>query len=146
MTPAELLKKIHLFKDASPDELVALTAIAEKKSYLVEENVYRTGETPDALFIIEMGTVDVILKDKDLPTMSLGSGQCLGEMAFFERSPRIASAVTREPTSILRIPFDKLDKVLLDNPNLARTFYQNACSVMAKVLRGIAPDMSRRYF
>ena len=146
MEPRELLKTIYLFRDASPDDLAAIAAIAEEKSYMLGETIYSSGDISDALFVIEMGTVDVTLKGKDIAVASVGSGQALGEMAFFERSQRLASAVTRESTKALRVPYDKLDRVLSGRPDLALAFYKRACGLLAKELRVIAPDLSRRYF
>jgi len=145
MEPRDALKNIYLFRDASPEDLAALAAVAERKAYMVEEYVYRTGDSPDALFVIESGTIDVILKDKDIPLGSIGAGQSLGEMAFFERSERVASAITREPTHLLRLPFAKLDQVFATHPKLASTFYYRACVFCARMLRTLAPDVNRRY-
>ena len=145
MEPRDALKNIYLFRDASPEDLAALAAVAERKAYMVEEYLYRTGDTPDALFIIESGTIDVILKDKDTPLASVGAGQSLGEMAFFERSERVASAITREPTHLLYLPFAKLDQVFAAHPKLASTFYYRVCVFCARMLRTLAPDVNRRY-
>ena len=145
MEPRDALKNIYLFRDTSPEDLAALAAIAERKAYMVEEYIYRTGDTPDALFVIESGTIDVILKDKDSPLASVGAGQSLGEMAFFERSERVASAITREPTHLLRLPFAKLDEVFAAHPKLASTFYYRACAFCARMLRTLAPDVNGRY-
>ena len=146
MDPRSVLKNIYLFRDATPEDLAAVAAIAEEKAYMVAEYIYHAGDTPDAMFIIESGTIDVILKDQEIPVGSAGSGQALGEMAFFERGERLASAITHEPTHVLRIPFAKLDQVLADHPALAIALYRRACSFLARTLRTVAPDLNRRYF
>lgn len=142
----DVLKNTYLFRDASPQDLAAVAAIAEQKAYMVGEHVYRTGDIPDALLIIESGTIDVTLKDQEVPFGSVGAGQAIGEMAFFERSGRLASACTREPTHLIRLPFQKLDQLLAERPNLAITFYHHACKFLARQLRTVAPDLNRRYF
>ena len=146
MEPRDVLKNIYLFRDADPEDLAAVAAIAERKAYMAGEYIYRSGDIPDALLIVESGTIDVILKDKDVTVASIGSGQALGEMAFFERTGRLASALAREPTHLIRLPFDRLDKVLAERPNLAITFYRHACVFFARQLRAVAPDLNRRYF
>jgi CRP-like cAMP-binding protein len=112
---------------------------------MVAEYLYHAGDLPDTFFVIQWGTVDVILKDKDIPIGSVGSGQPLGEMAFFVREKRLASAITREPTHLICLPFAKLDQVLVDHPNLALLFYRRACVVLTQLLRAMAPDVNRRY-
>ena len=146
MEPRDVLKNIYLFRDASQQDLVAVAAIAEQKAYMVGEYIYHSGDVPDALYIVEYGTIDVTLKDNDLTVASVGAGQALGEMAFFERTGRLASARTREPTHLLRLPFERLDHVLGEHPNLAITFYRHACVFFARQLRTVAPDLNRRYF
>ncbi len=145
MDARDVLKSIPSFRDASPEDLAALAAVAEHKSYMVEEYVYRTGDVPDAFFVIESGTIDVVIKDKDHPVASVGACQSLGEMAFFERDKRIATAMTREPTRVLRLPFDKVDEVFAAHPQLATAFYHRACVFFARLLRTLAPDVNRRY-
>ena len=146
MEPRDVLKNIYLFRDASPQDLAAVAAIAERKAYMVGEYLYHAGDIPDGLLVIESGTIDIVLKDNDLTVASVGAGQALGEMAFFERTGRLASALTRESTHLIRLPFDKLDKVLADHPNLAMAFYRHACVFFARQLRALAPDLNRRYF
>lgn len=146
MKPAELLKQIYLFRDASPQNLAAVAAIAEPRIYIAGEYVYHVGDIPDALFVIESGTIDVTLKDQDIPIASVGAGQALGEMAFFEREGRLASAVAHEVTHLIRLPFAKLDQLFAQQPNLATSFYRHACVFFARQLRTVAPDLHRRYF
>ncbi len=146
MKPRELLKQIYLFHEATPQNLAALAAIAEPKIYIAGEYVYHVGDIPDALFVIESGTIDVTLKDQDIPIASIGAGQSLGEMAFFERSGRLASAVAHEVTHLIRLPFAKLDQLFDQQPNLAMSFYRHACVFFARQLRTVAPDLHRRYF
>jgi CRP/FNR family cyclic AMP-dependent transcriptional regulator len=146
MDPRDLLRDIYLFRDAAPQDLAAVAAIAERKVYMVGEYIYQSGDTPDALFIIESGTIDITLKDKDVPLASVGAGQALGELAFFERAERLASAFTRERTHVIRLPFAKLDEVFTKHPNLAMIFYRHACVFFSRQLRAVAPDLNRRYF
>ena len=146
MDPRDVLKSIYLFRDITPDDLAALADITERKSYMVEEYLYRTGDIPDVFFVVESGTIDVIIKDKEHPVATVGTGQALGEMAFFERSARVASAITREPTHVLQLPFAKLDELFSARPKLAAAFYQRCCVFFARLLRTLAPDVNRRYF
>lgn len=142
----DLLKDIYLFRDATPQDLAAVAAIAERKVYMVGEYIYQSGDASDALFIIESGTIDVTLKDKEVPLATVGAGQALGELAFFERSERLASAFTREPTHVVRLPFAKLDQIFAKHPNLAMIFYRRACAFLSRQLRAVVPDLNRRYF
>jgi hypothetical protein len=46
----------------------------------------------------------------------------------------------------VRIPFDRLEQLLLERPDFALGFYRNACGFLAKHLRTLITDMDRRYF
>src|SRR5689334_9202482 len=109
MDAKQLLKRISLFGDASAEDVAAVAAIAEEKVYIGGEFVCHAGDTPEAVFIIDSGTIDIALKDKDIPVGSVGGGQALGHLAFFDRRARVASAIAREATHVLRLPFARLD-------------------------------------
>jgi CRP-like cAMP-binding protein len=145
MDKKELLKNFYLFAGVTPKDLQALEAIAERNSYIAGDLVYGEGDVADALFIIEMGAVDIVPRGKETVFTTIGSGQGFGELAFFERGKRPASASARERTYLLRIPFERFSKVLADRPELALVVYRNACSFFAKHFRAIALDLNRRY-
>jgi CRP-like cAMP-binding protein len=146
MDKQALLKGIYLFKDATDEELARLSQIAEPKKYLQGELVFNEGDEADAIFIVEVGTVDMVPTGKELAVVSIGSGQALGEVAFFRRGPRPGSARAREKSDLLRIPFDRLEPLLAERPGFAMNFYRNACEFLAKHLRTVLGDVNRRYF
>ena len=76
----------------------------------------------------------------------MGSGQTLGELAFFQPGKRFATATARERTQVARLSFDKLTQLLTQRPTLALLFYRNACTFLAKHVRELAADRDRRYF
>jgi len=145
MDQRELLKNFYLFTGVTSKDLEALEAIAERKSYIAGDLVYGEGDVADALFIIEMGAVDIVPRGKEMVFTTIGSGQGFGELAFFERGKRPASASARERTYLLRIPFERFSKVLADRPELALIVYRNVCAFFAKHFRAIALDLNRRY-
>ncbi len=146
MTSVELLKQTNLFGDASAEDLAAVAAIGEKKVYIGGDVVCHAGSVPDAMFVVESGTLDITLMDQDVPIGSVGAGQALGHLAFFDRRARVASAVAREATHLLRLPFAQIDALLAQRPPLAMTFYRHACGLLARQLFAVAPDLHRRYF
>jgi hypothetical protein len=96
--------------------------------------VYSEGEVADALFLIEMGTADITPMGKETVFVTMGSGQGFGELSFFERGPRPASAYAREPTHLLRIPFARLSQVLAERPELA--LLVGSCCRCGRLLNG----------
>jgi len=145
MDQRELLKNFHLFSGVTSDDLYALDAIAERRICIAGDLVYSEGDVADALFIVEMGTVDVMPRGKEIVFATIGSGQGFGELAFFERGMRPASVFVRERTYLVRIPYERLSKVLAQRPELALLVYRNACAFFAKHFRAMALDLNRRY-
>src|ERR1043166_8506088 len=116
MNKSDLIKNTYLFQWLAADDLSALSGIAEETTVFPGQLVYDIEQVSDALFIIEIGTVDIVVKGKQTPVVTMGSGQTLGELAFFQPSTRFATATARERTELVRIPFEKLAKLLTDRP------------------------------
>ena len=79
MVPAELLKQIYLFRGASPEDLATLAAITEPKDLLPGQSLFRSGDPADAMFYIEMGTVEIVRPGTESVFATLGTGQTVGD-------------------------------------------------------------------
>ena len=145
MDHRELLKNFYLFTDATATDLQALEAISEPRVCIADDAVYHEGETADAMFLVEMGTVDIMPLGKEMVFAEMGSGQGFGELAFFEHGPRPAAAYARELTHLLRIPFAQLVQVLAERPELALLVYRNTCAFFAKHIRKMALTLNHQY-
>jgi CRP/FNR family cyclic AMP-dependent transcriptional regulator len=143
---ADLIRNNYLFRGITADDLSALSRIVEDTVLSQGQTIYDVDQISDAIFIIEMGTVDIVVKGKQAPVITMGSGQTVGELAFFQPGKRFATATVRERTHVMRIAFDKLAELLNDRPSLALIFYRNACTFLAKHVRELAADRDRRYF
>jgi CRP/FNR family transcriptional regulator, cyclic AMP receptor protein len=146
MEHQELLTNVYLFRGATAEDLSALSRIVERKVVIAGDRVYAEGDDPDALFLIEMGRVDVRPEQHRTAIVTLGTGQAFGELGFFARGRRSVSAYAREPTYLLRLPFDKLAKLLDERPALALIVYRNACGYFAAHFGQIALERDRPYF
>ena len=146
MDGQRLLNRIYLFEDATDADIASLIEIATPRKYRQGEFVFNEGDEADAMFVVEMGTVDMVPTGKELAIVTIGSGQAFGEVAFFRRGKRPGSARAREASTVLRIPFDRLEQLLVERPAFALSFYRNACGFLAKHLRTLIKDGDRRYF
>ena len=145
MDQRELLKNFYLFTGVTSNDLQVLETIVERKVCIAGDLVYSEGDVADAMFLVEMGAVDIVPRGKEMVFASIGSGQGFGELAFFERGRRPASAFARERTYLVRIPYERLSKVLAERSDLALLVYRNACAFFAKHFRTMALDLNRRY-
>ena len=146
MASAELLKNVYLFRGANPDDFAALATIVEFKDFLSGDSVFGAGDPADAMFYIAMGTVEIVKPGTGNVFATLGTGQTVGEVAFFYGGKRVGAAAARERTRVLRIPFGRLSTLLTERPGLALVVYRNASAFLAKQLRQLALEINHRYF
>ena len=146
MNKVDLIKNNYLFRDIAASDLSALAGIAEEKDLNAGNLIYEAGQASDAIFIIEMGTVDILPQGRQAPFATMGSGQGLGELGFFYSDKRVATAVARERTQLVRIPFDKLAHLVTERPPFGLIFYRNASMFLAKHVRELALERDHRYF
>jgi CRP-like cAMP-binding protein len=140
MVGESALEYFYLFRSARRADLSRLAQYARRVHYDRGALIVREGEQADALYLIEMGTVEVC-KDA-VVCMTLGSGGTFGEVGFFDPGPCAVSARAVEPCSLIRIPFDRLREALLNQPLLAAVFFQHACTFLARRLRGSWHDLT----
>ena len=89
------------------------------------------------LFIITQGTVEILKKDSSnhLHRIStLSAGDMIGEIAFFDKSPRSASVKTVTKTTLLKINVERLDIALQDH-SLYKKIYRNLAKHFSLRLR-----------
>jgi CRP-like cAMP-binding protein len=145
MDPKSVLKNSYLFRGANEADLDSVMALAERKTLRQGELVYSAGSDADAMFFVEMGTVDITVKGKEIPIITAGTGQSFGELGFFRAAKRPVSALAREQTHLLRVPYDRLTTLLGERPALALAVYRNASGFFAKHLELISFEVDYRY-
>ena len=136
-----MLERFYLFRDAAADDLLAVGDLVTRERYAPLQLIFREGDDAHAMYFIELGTVS-ILKSGSTELTMVGSGREFGELAFFDRGARAASARAREATNVLSIPFVGLSQLLEERPLLALVFYYNASIVLSKRLRRTFDDLS----
>lgn len=77
------------------------------------EELFKEGAQPDAMYVIKKGRLAITkIKGKTKITLAeLKPGDLLGEMAFFDKSPRSAGAMaSMDDTEVIELPFVALDQ------------------------------------
>ena len=122
-----------------PGKVGGMAAIS--KSFGANQFLFREGEPSRAVYLIRKGVVS-IRKAREGSTVELGrvhQNEVLGELSFFDRLPRSASALAMTEVEALEIGFDALDKVYDSVPPYMKAFI----AAMADRLRK-ANDTIRR--
>ena len=141
----ETLKPVYLFRGATDDDLEALAAIAAAEHFPNAARLFDSGHEADSFFVVTVGTVELRAAGKDMAFATRGTGQTFGELPFFRSHLRQASALTRESTHVVRIPYAALERVLAERPALALLFYRNAAAYFAQHLHLLGSERDTPY-
>ncbi len=121
------LKAIQLFAGFDDDEIDAFVDAADRQSVPADHVFFEMGKLNSSLFIICAGSVkiDRLGTADDIPLATLGSGQTFGEMSFMDDSQTTAAVTATEPTEVLEISRESVDKLLDEKPNLGVKLWRN---------------------
>lgn len=101
------LAKSIVFKDLTQNQISVLSScVSEEVALEKNQTLIRQGDTADrSLYIIRTGSVSVQLSHTNPPIeiARLGPGNCVGEMAVLQGTPRSADVIANEPIIALRI-------------------------------------------
>lgn len=120
----QLLAKVELFTELSPDELAAVASVASTRSVAKDTVIFHGGDAADAVYVIASGKVKVVTtstEGKEFILTVLGAGQVFGEMALVEEAPRSASVVTLTAVELLAIKREDFHHLLNTSPGISRS-------------------------
>mgnify|MGYP001565133088 CR=1 FL=1 len=88
------------------------------KKFEAGVEIFSEGAAPTAIFIITKGSVSVRKKTESgfVEIAVIEPGEFLGEVSFFDREPRSASAVALTDVELAEISFAYLDKLFGATP------------------------------
>jgi len=117
-----LLRSIPLFEGLSEEDLQALSATLELRSFKAGQMIFAQGDSGSSLYIIEHGDVNIHLPGEASQRISLkdlGRGEYFGELALFDEKPRSASALATTDTALLELQRSTLENYLDKRPRAA---------------------------
>jgi CRP-like cAMP-binding protein len=90
------------------------------------EVLFREGEPGDTMYVIGGGRIQVTkaVEDGEMVVAELGPGDFLGEMAILMNSPRSATALAVEDTSLMIYDSETFGKLIRSNPSIATRIIQ----------------------
>jgi CRP-like cAMP-binding protein len=100
-----------------------IVAIGSESKHIDDgETLFAAGETTDAGFVIQEGSLVLTAGDAGLdePSTTFGPGTLVGELALLTETVWPATAVAAEPTTVMRISRNLFRKVLEGFPDAAR--------------------------
>jgi CRP/FNR family cyclic AMP-dependent transcriptional regulator len=116
-----LLLKISMFAGLSEEQLEQLARMALQRKVARHTTIVRAGDVTDSLFVIVSGSAKVLNRDsegREVILTLLGAGECFGEMALIDGSPRSADVIANEACELLVIGKRDFTKALAENVDL----------------------------
>jgi CRP/FNR family transcriptional regulator len=137
----ELLRRLPFFRRLSASLRSRVAEVARLKSYERGELIFSEGDPSDAFIVIVSGRVKVFKSTpagKEVILEIFGAGDPLGAVAVYEGAPFFASAMTLEPTQILRIEQSAFFRLLEQDSALVRGLLAGLTVRLAELTRRLA--------
>ena len=118
----ELLARVPLFSELSPEELERIARVAVPRSYPKGVRVFHEGDDSDACYIVREGTLRVTREHSDgraIALATLGRGDIFGELAMLDRGLRSASVETLSDCELLALPAPDVRRVISTHGDIA---------------------------
>jgi CRP-like cAMP-binding protein len=131
-----ILKGSQLFRYFPGGDLAGIASLAQVVHLEADEVVFEQGEAGDAFYMVVRGTVRIMRGSHELAL--LGPREGFGEMAILDQETRSATATAAEPTTLLRIDRDSFDRLIEQNPSVARGIYRMLTQRLRNTLAQVA--------
>lgn len=131
-----ILKGSEFFRDFPGSDLAGIAALSQVVHAKKDEVIFEQGDDGDAFYIVVHGAVIISRGATKLAT--LGPREGFGEMAILDREARSATATASEETTLLTLDRDSFDRVIEQNPIVARGVYQVLTERLRNTLAQVA--------
>lgn len=131
-----MLKQVEIFSGLSDSELDIITDSCIARSYPKNTVIINEDDFADSLYVIESGRVKVYCSDKngkEFIMNTMGTGEYFGELALLDDDKRSASVRTLDKSVFLIMYKDEFNKILDEQPNIARTLIKNLTKRVRKL-------------
>lgn len=130
-----LLQQMPVFGGIRNDVIEFLLGLSNSVTLPGGAYFFREGDQGEALYVLEGGSVAVLKTARGRPVLlrQLGAGDCFGEMALLDMSPRSASVRALEDCRAIEIPIAGLMQL-----------YQRDLEQFALIEMNMAREISRR--
>jgi AAA family ATP:ADP antiporter len=116
------LQTVDVLKRASTEDLAYVAQIAAEEQHEAEAVLYGEGDSPDALYVVLEGSVR--LHRGELEIAVLDAGEAFGSWALVDDAPRVASATTVEPATVLKVDREEFLELLADRVDIVQAVFK----------------------
>ncbi len=138
MVDTEIISKLDVFKNFSPEEIKILSQRLLIEEYPEQGEIFRENQIGDeSMYVIADGAVKITKKQKTENKIlaNLKTGEFFGEMAMLIPAPRSASAIAIKPTKVIRLADSDYNSFKKDNPSIVVKLNEIFIKVLVQRLR-----------
>ena len=117
------LKLLPMLAELESDALRLLAFSAEMKILRQGDVLFSRGDASDCAFVVIAGSFELCASDDRAQRRIVGANAMLGEIALLTATNRPATAVAREPSTVLKLPRTLFHRVLQEFPRSARRLH-----------------------
>ncbi len=142
VTPGAL-RRIKILAEMDERQLASFLEYMEVLKFLPNATVCTRGAQGDAMFLVLEGEVRarVLIDGRESTLATLGVGECFGELAVIDESPRSADVVSNAESVLLKISAAALKTLFQEAPALAAPFLLG----LSRTLAGRIRHLTKRF-
>jgi CRP-like cAMP-binding protein len=134
-----LLARVPMLGSMERDALRLLAFAAETRQLRAGDTLFRKGETSDCGYVVARGAIALVEDDAHTADAVVGAGSLIGELALITETKRPATAIAREPTTVLRLSRPMFRRTLEEYPQLA----QRLAADLRHRVTGLSDELAR---
>ena len=123
----EALRRCALFAKVDDETLELCASSLRVRRYRKNEIIFHQGDPGDSLYIIESGSVKIVLPspegEEGAIIATLMRGDFFGELALLDGAPHSATAVAIESTEALVLRRDRFEDLVETQPQLRKALF-----------------------
>ena len=117
-----IIARTEPFSELTPPHMQSLASLCRMRRYAKGETIFHMGEAGDALYGIKTGRVRTTIispEGKEMTLNLFGPLSTFGVVGFLDGGPRMATAVSLEPSEIFRLPRGEFLAFIRTHPEVA---------------------------
>jgi CRP-like cAMP-binding protein len=134
MSLEEAIRLSYLAQGFGPEQLEALFAVAEWRTYQDGDVILRQFDESRDLYILANGRAHIITVVGE-PIGVVKPGMPIGEISFLDGRPRSVSVISVGPSEAVRLPFEPSSAILREHPEIELQLLRNISRVLCARLR-----------
>lgn len=135
-----ILSRAPLFNLLGRDALRLVAFASENRILRAGDMLFRKGDHSDGGYVVSSGAIALDARDDGSPAAFVaGPGSLIGQAALFTRIVRPATAMAREPSTVIRVPPSLMRRVLEEFPDSAIAIHD----VMSEELNRLTEGLER---